>query len=76
MSWEGQNMKSDRMSFNIAIARNTLRRCWPLWAAYLVYLIITLPVSITSYIRMNSWRGDLVGWKMDVNSRLLNLGLD
>ena len=69
-------MKSDRMSFNIAIARNTLRRCWPLWAAYLVYLIITLPVSITSYIRMNSWRGDLVGWKMDVNSRLLNLGLD
>ena len=69
-------MKSDRLSFNSAIARNTLRRCWPMWAAYLVYLIITLPVSILSFIRMNAWRTDLVAWKMELNYRILNLGMD
>ena len=69
-------MKSERLSFNSAVARDTLRRCWPLWAAYLVYLIITLPVSIMSFIRMNAWRTDAVGWKIDLNYRILNLGLD
>ena len=69
-------MKSDRLSFNPAVAGNTLRRCWPLWAAYLVYLIITLPVSLQSFIRMNAWRVGLSGWLTDLNFQMLNLALD
>ena len=68
-------MKSDRLSFNIAIAKDTLRRCWPLWAAYLVYLIITLPVSILSYIRMNTWVEDITWLTGDLNSRVMTLGI-
>ena len=68
-------MKSDRLSFNTAIAKDTLRRCWPLWAAYLVYLIITLPVSILSYIRMNTWVSDTAWLIGDLNSRVMNLGI-
>ena len=44
-------MKSNRLSFNTAIARNTLRRCWPLWAAYLGFLLVTLPLPLLSEIR-------------------------
>lgn len=44
-------MKSNRLSFNAAIARNTLRRCWPLWAAYLGFLLVTLPLPLLSEIR-------------------------
>ena len=44
-------MKSSRLSFNTAIARNTLRRCWPLWAAYLGFLLVTLPLPLLSEIR-------------------------
>lgn len=76
MNWGGQNMKSDRLSFNTAIARDTLRRCWPLWAGYLIYLIITLPVSLTSYIRMNSWVTDLVWFHQDLNSRVVSMGFE
>lgn len=68
-------MKSDRLSFNSAIAKDTLRRCWPLWAAYLVYLIITLPVSILSYIRMNTWVEDFAWLTGDLNSRVMTLGI-
>ena len=68
-------MKSDRLSFNIAIAKDTLRRCWPLWAAYLVYLIVTLPVSILSYIRMNTWVEDITWLTGDLNSRVMTLGI-
>ena len=68
-------MKSDRLSFNIAIAQDTLRRCWPLWAAYLVYLIITLPISILSYIRMNTWVEDITWLTGDLNSRVMTLGI-
>ena len=44
-------MKSNRLSFNAAIARNTLRRCWPLWAAYLGFLLVTFPLPLLSEIR-------------------------
>ena len=44
-------MKSSRLSFNTAIARNTLRRCWPLWAAYLGFLLVTFPLPLLSEIR-------------------------
>ena len=44
-------MKSSRLSFNTSIARNTLRRCWPLWAAYLGFLLVTFPLPLLSEIR-------------------------
>ena len=68
-------MKSDRLSFNSAIAKDTLRRCWPLWAAYLVYLVITLPLSILSYIKMNTWVSDIAWLIADLNSRVMTLGI-
>ena len=51
MNWEGWNMKSSRLSFNTAIARSTLRRCWPLWAAYLGFLLVSFPLPLLSEIR-------------------------
>lgn len=44
-------MKSSRLSFNTSIARNTLHRCWPLWAAYLGFLLVTFPMPLLSEIR-------------------------
>ena len=44
-------MKSSRLSFNTAVARSTLRRCWPLWAAYLGFLLVTFPLPLLSEIR-------------------------
>ena len=44
-------MKSARWSFNVAIAKNAMARCWPFWAAYLLFLVITLPLSLVSAIR-------------------------
>ena len=46
MNWEGQIMKSTRLSFNTAIARNIRKRFWPLWAAYFCYLIVSFPVYL------------------------------
>ena len=39
-------MKSKRSYFNWGVCKNLLRRCWPLWAAYLALLLFLLPVSI------------------------------
>lgn len=36
-------MKSKISFFNAGISKNLLRRCWPLWAAYLAMLILILP---------------------------------
>ena len=44
-------MKSSRLSFDRAVARSTLRRCWPLWAAYLGFLLVTFPLPLLSEIR-------------------------
>ena len=53
-------MKSSRLSFNTAIARNTLRRCWPLWAAYLGFLLVTFPLPLLSEIRTAWGRSSLL----------------
>ena len=53
-------MKSSRLSFNTAIARNTLRRCWPLWAAYLGFLLVTFPLPLLSEIRTARERSGLL----------------
>ena len=53
-------MKSSRLSFNTAIARNTLRRCWPLWAAYLGFLLVTFPLPLLSEIRTARERSEVI----------------
>ena len=40
MSWEVRAMKSRISFFNPGVAKNLLRRFWPLWAAYLVLLLV------------------------------------
>ena len=39
-------MKSRASFYNIALGRDILRRCWPLWAAYLGLLLLMLPLSL------------------------------
>ncbi len=39
-------MKSKTSFFNTGIAKNLLRRCWPLWACYFAALILLLPVRV------------------------------
>ncbi|MBR1456882.1 MAG: hypothetical protein IJ594_06950 [Oscillospiraceae bacterium] len=41
MSWEVQTMKSRISFFNWGVCKNLLRRFWPLWAAYLVLLLVS-----------------------------------
>lgn len=48
MSWEALKMKSKISFFNAGISKNLLRRCWPLWAAYLAMLILILPVALAN----------------------------
>ena len=39
-------MKSKTSFFNRGIAKNLLHRCWPLWAAYLILLLLILPFTL------------------------------
>ncbi len=48
-------MRSKVSFFNRGICRNLLRRCWPLWTAYLVLLLFWLPVRL---IRLSRMTGD------------------
>ena len=45
-------MKSRTSFFNGGLCRNLLRRCWPVWAAYLAALVAVLPVSLFNRLRM------------------------
>ncbi len=56
MSWEVQKMKSGRLSFNGAICRNSLRRCWPLWVLYLGFLLLSFTIPIAENLRRLSWQ--------------------
>ena len=44
-------MKSARWLYNGAVAKNAILRFWPFWAVYLIFLIITLPLSLVSALR-------------------------
>ncbi len=44
MSWEVWSMKPRTSLFHKGICRNLLRRCWPLWAAFGLILLLMLPV--------------------------------
>ncbi len=46
MNWEGEIMKPIRLSYNTAIARNILKRFWPMWAAYFCFLIVSFPIYL------------------------------
>ena len=53
MSWEVSIMKSRTSCFNPAIAKNLLRRFWPLWLAYFLLLLL-IPLSL--FNRLRSYR--------------------
>ncbi len=69
-------MKSTRLSFNIAISRNTLKRFWPLWAAYLAYLIMSFPVYMFGEIRRMLSRGNISFPSAYLESRILGNAAD
>ena len=42
-------MKSKTSLFNWSISKNLLKRYWPMWLAYLVLMIVVLPVDVAQY---------------------------
>ncbi len=73
MSWEVPTMKSKTSFFNRGIARNLLRRFWPLWAAWFGVLLLALPVNLASqaeqireYALRASWEEAVAG--MDLSA--------
>ena len=46
-------MKSRTSFFNPGVAKNLLRRCWPLWTAYFALLLLLWPVA--SLQRLQDW---------------------
>ena len=50
-------MKFKTSFFHKGLALNLLRRCWPVWLAYLAVMIFEFPMNI--YGNMQSWRGPL-----------------
>ena len=50
-------MKYKTSFFHKGLALNLLRRCWPVWLAYLAVMIFEFPMNI--YGNMQSWRGPL-----------------
>ena len=43
-------MKSRISLFNWGVSKNLLRRCWPLWSAYLGVAILLLPANVANRI--------------------------
>ena len=44
-------MKSKTSFFNRGIAKNLLHRCWPLWAGYLILLLLILPFMLRQTVQ-------------------------
>ena len=57
MNWEGLKMKSETSLFNRSFSANLLKRCWPLWAAYLCICLMSLP-GILYGVNPNNYIGD------------------
>ena len=66
MNWEVPTMKSRTSFFNAGVAKNLLRRFWPLWAAYFGVQLLILPGLTTHY-----W-ADWEGLAAAINQRLLS----
>ena len=56
-------MKSSRVSFNPAVAKGVFRRCWPLWAAYLGFLLLTFPFPLLRYVQTSADRESLSAFR-------------
>lgn len=63
-------MKSKISLFNWGVSKNLLRRCWPLWAAYLVVIMLLLPAEVANRIA----NIDIV--TRNGNRYVLNAGID
>ena len=50
-------MKSKTISFDTAISKNILSRCWPLWIAYFGYLILSFTMPLLNEIQQMPFRG-------------------
>lgn len=63
-------MKSKISFFNRGISRNLLRRFWPLWAAWLVFLLLLVPGSL-------SGTADMIrrGFEQSLNIELIRISL-
>ncbi len=46
MSWEVSTMRCGMSFFNAAVYKNCLKRYWPVWAALLLSLILSLPLPV------------------------------
>ena len=46
MSWEVSTMRCGTSFFNAAVYRNCLKRYWPVWAALLLSLVLSLPLPV------------------------------
>ena len=46
MSWEVSTMRCGTSFFNAAVYKNCLKRYWPVWAALLLSLILSLPLPV------------------------------
>lgn len=47
-------MRSRTSFFNPGVAKNLLRRCWPLWAGYLFFLLLVLPLPLRQSLQYKS----------------------
>ena len=54
MSWEVPNMRSRTSFFDPGVAKNLLRRCWPLWLSYLLFLLLILPLPLQQRLQYKS----------------------
>lgn len=48
MSWEVSTMRCGTSFFNFAVYKSCLKRYWPVWAALLLSLVLSLPLPVLS----------------------------
>ena len=63
-------MKSRISLFNWGVSKNLLRRCWPLWSAYLGVAILLLPAEVANRI------ANIDSVTRNGNRYVLNAGID
>ena len=73
MNWEVPIMRSKTSLFNGSIFRSNFSRFWPLWAAYLVLLLIIVPTSFTSSLRDELYNGYLSPTNMEIGVEFLQV---
>ena len=58
MRWEVRTMRSGTSFFNLTVYRKHLARFWPLWAAWLLVLLLLLPGQAMARLQMDN--GDVL----------------